>query len=325
MSLPYPNDPSLPSLPAPLFSDVDAARADHLRANNNLIWQDMEYLDSAQGHGDAINAADAKATPVDADMVGLMDSEDGNKLKQISLKQSLQWFPDNNTWEYVSADAPTYVFRINADMTAILSVGQKIKYTQDATTKYGIITAVGAYSGGYTNITIYGGGNTASPSYAMSTNAITNPYYATTWRPFDFPMNPDTWSYIVSCTPGSQINVTTSVIYNIQGNLINLPIGSWGLSYRGTFSIQGNVTGDLEMQCSLSTANNSISDDDFSFVKEGYAAQSYGFYFTAFTDKHILVASKTPYYLVERATMTGSSSVVLGIGPAKIKAVCQYL
>jgi hypothetical protein len=37
-------DPSLPSNIAPLFSDSDAARGDHMRANNAAIWGNLEYL-----------------------------------------------------------------------------------------------------------------------------------------------------------------------------------------------------------------------------------------------------------------------------------------
>lgn len=44
MALPN-QDPSNPALPAPIFSDVDAVRGDHLRANNNLIWGNLQYLD----------------------------------------------------------------------------------------------------------------------------------------------------------------------------------------------------------------------------------------------------------------------------------------
>lgn len=43
MSLPQP-DPSNPALPAPLFADVDAVRGDHMRANNQLIWENLQYL-----------------------------------------------------------------------------------------------------------------------------------------------------------------------------------------------------------------------------------------------------------------------------------------
>jgi hypothetical protein len=89
MSLPY-DDPSLPSLPAPLFSDVDAARGDHLRANNNLIWQNFEYLENE------IYNADEKTTPVDADMVGLMDSAASDILKKLS-------------WENIKATILTYL------------------------------------------------------------------------------------------------------------------------------------------------------------------------------------------------------------------------
>ena len=64
MSLPQP-DPSLPGGSAPLFSDTDAARGDHLRANNQAIWENLEYLNN----GENINDAD-EATPVDADKVG---------------------------------------------------------------------------------------------------------------------------------------------------------------------------------------------------------------------------------------------------------------
>lgn len=43
MPLPQP-DPSLPSGPAPLFSDLIAVRGDNLRANNQKIWENLQYL-----------------------------------------------------------------------------------------------------------------------------------------------------------------------------------------------------------------------------------------------------------------------------------------
>lgn len=42
--IPYP-DPSNPALPSPIFSDLTAARADHLRANNAAIFADLNFLD----------------------------------------------------------------------------------------------------------------------------------------------------------------------------------------------------------------------------------------------------------------------------------------
>ena len=43
MNLPY-SDPSNPALPSPLFSDLTAVRADHLRANNAAIFADFDAL-----------------------------------------------------------------------------------------------------------------------------------------------------------------------------------------------------------------------------------------------------------------------------------------
>lgn len=44
MTIPYPIDPSLPSNPNPLFSDAEAVRGDHMRANNDQIWDNTLYI-----------------------------------------------------------------------------------------------------------------------------------------------------------------------------------------------------------------------------------------------------------------------------------------
>lgn len=59
MSLPYPTDPSLPSNPAPLFSDSTAARGDHLRANNAEIWANFTDInDHASRYDYVIDSQD---------------------------------------------------------------------------------------------------------------------------------------------------------------------------------------------------------------------------------------------------------------------------
>jgi len=51
MTIPYPIDPSLPSNPSPLFSDSEAVRGDHLRANNAEIWANFtEIVESILGN-----------------------------------------------------------------------------------------------------------------------------------------------------------------------------------------------------------------------------------------------------------------------------------
>jgi len=240
--------------------------------------------------------------------------------------KSAGWYLDSNTWSYVSADAPSYIFRINADMTAILYTGQKIKYTQDATTKYAIITAIGSYSGGYTNITIYGGGNTASPSYAMSGNAITNPYYALTSRPFDFPMNPDTWSYIITdISNRSQGSPTIYTWYNLGSISINVPIGLWSVGYEVELLVVPGAS-NADINSTLSTANNSESDFDFTCsmgTSNGLASAS-----NVVSRKKILnLGSKTQYFLNTKTNVANVTTLFNMNSGTKlfIRAVCQYL
>jgi hypothetical protein len=84
-------DPSLPSNIAPLFSDADAARGDHMRANNGAIWGNLEFL--LDGSVDGFNASataeankllslDANAK-LPADITG--NSESSNILKLRTL------------------------------------------------------------------------------------------------------------------------------------------------------------------------------------------------------------------------------------------------
>lgn len=81
-------DPSLPSATSPLFSDIDAARGDHMRANNQAIWENLQYLDD----GENINDAEA-ATPADADKVGFWQIA-GEIIKYVTFA---------NLWAYILA------------------------------------------------------------------------------------------------------------------------------------------------------------------------------------------------------------------------------
>lgn len=87
MSLPQPN-PANPALPAPVFADVDAVRGDHLRANNQLIWENLQYLDDGENINDA-----AAATPVDDDKLGFWQIA-GTIIKSVTFA---------NLWAYILA------------------------------------------------------------------------------------------------------------------------------------------------------------------------------------------------------------------------------
>jgi hypothetical protein len=71
-----------------------------------------------------------------------------------TLQSILDWIADENTWTYSSADDPTFVISVDADMTGLIGVGNRIELVQSGSTKYFIVTAVGTYSGGATLITV---------------------------------------------------------------------------------------------------------------------------------------------------------------------------
>lgn len=52
---------------------------------NGAAWEKIDASLSAQEMGNLINSATEKTTPADADMLGLMDSADGNILKKLSI------------------------------------------------------------------------------------------------------------------------------------------------------------------------------------------------------------------------------------------------
>ena len=85
---------------------------------------------------------------------------------------------------YKSASAPYFVCNTlntsNAarDFRAYLSIGMKIKLTQDTAVKYFFITAIDA-----TSITLYGG-----TDYVLTTTAITNVCYSVVQAPHGFPI-----------------------------------------------------------------------------------------------------------------------------------------
>jgi hypothetical protein len=228
---------------------------------------------------------------------------------------------------YEAADAPTYTISFASDMTAILSPGMRIKLT-DSTVKYFIITAVGAYSGGKTIITVYGG-----TDYTLSGGAISSPYYSIQKAPFGFPLNPGLWSVIATDNQDrNQASPTQNTWYNLNAAAqLTIPIGCWEVSYMAT--IQGSILSGtvITAQSTLSTANNSESDADFSAyafnIAGGNGANRIDVCTAVSRFKTISLASKTTYYLNNR-TATASASAIGTFGSlAKtiIRATCAYL
>jgi hypothetical protein len=188
------------------------------------------------------------------------------------------------------------------------------------------VTAVGAYSGGVTLVTVYGG-----TDYDLANAAITSPYYSHVKSPFGFPQNPDKWTVQASDSSNqTQATPTQDVWYNLGSFSISVPIGAWKLGYHASISGIDTSSTMATVWSTLSTANNSASDSDFILYQAvvGLTGASNYVFGSAFTEKNIILAAKTTYYLNTKTSITGMDSINnYGSShfPTIIKAVCAYL
>ena len=226
------------------------------------------------------------------------------------------WISANETWTYASADDPTYTFTISVfDATAKYNAGMKVKLTQSTGgTKYAIITKVVFDDPGST-ITAYFG-----TDYNLENEAITAPYYSMLKAPFGFPMSPIKWTVITTDTSiRSQATAVANTFYNLGSVSISIPIGVWEVSYQ----VVGQQSGVGSLETTLSTANNSETDKDFT-VRPYQEGHPYGDW--RFRSKYLSIASKTSYYL--NTTTDNGGTTIYNRGDhatTVLRAVCAYL
>lgn len=320
----------------PVLTNLDAASVTHVQKELVDYQVTLPVLAPYLAQT-AISGADEKTDPVDADMVGLMDSAAaGNALKKFSwanFKAKLKTYfdalyPSVNGWvslgltmTYASADSPTFTATVPGDVTGVLSAGMKLKLTQ-TTAKYFIITAAPSYASGtgLTTLTLYGG-----TDYTLDDAAISNVYYSAMRAPHGFPMNPDKWTVEVSDTANRTKNSPENGTwcYDGLGSInINVPIGAWELSY-SVWAYFVKADGAFFGHIALSTSTNSASDGGLmcGFVNNGNGGNTSG------RTKRVVVTSKTPYYLIAMVSSAGVSSIQFRNDrhAAIIRAVCAYL
>lgn len=243
------------------------------------------------------------------------------------------WMPGIGTWSYSSADSPTFVISINANVTAILSVGMRIKLTQ-TTTKYFIITAIGSYSAGATLVTVYGG-----TDYTLANAAISNPYYSNARAPFGFSLDPTKWTVVTSNTSNCAKATPTAAVWYGNTDLsptapnISIPIGVWHIEYGLTLDMTATLAAVSTVggRVTLSTASNSESDSamskSFATVFPIVTGGVLRVPFNLAPMKILSVASKTTYYLNVYANVSVITSLNIrgDLFATLIRARCAYL
>lgn len=231
------------------------------------------------------------------------------------------WTAAGETWTYASADDPTFTFTVaGVDLTTKYYPGMRIKLTQ-TTAKYFIITKV-AFSTD-TTITVYGG-----TDYDLADATITNPYYSVAKAPAGFPLDPAKWTVEASSTTNAtQATPTANTWYNLGGS-IAIPLGIWEVEYHAALyaDIASGTTTDA--YSTLSTANNSESDVDFTNVNlliSGSAANTTRT--STYRRKVLTLAAKATYYLNAKTSRTGVGNIQISNADSKliIRARCAYL
>lgn len=219
-----------------------------------------------------------------------------------------------------SADDPTYVLTFSGvDLTSTMSVGMKVKWTQNSTVRYGIITAISFSTN--TTLTLYGG--TDYDVDDTATYAISAFHYSTQKAPLSFPLDPSKWSVSIKTNAsGSQASPTTGTWYNLGGSLV-IPIGSWDVMYSVFGYWYKSSAGYQGLKTTLSTANNSESDAELTcFVGQSAVTGDWGA--NGVQQKTITIASKTTFYLNAMSPHASQTSIALN-DKRIIEAVCAYL
>jgi hypothetical protein len=236
------------------------------------------------------------------------------------------WIPAG-TFTYASADAPTYVITVASGAASIYNVGDRIKLT-DSTVKYFIITAVAD-----TTLTVYGG-----TDYTLSGGAITLPYYSHQKAPLGFPLSPAKWTVEITDTTSRQRTTpSANTWYELDATgdgsgaktpTISIPIGIWKLGYKVTGANNSASQTAFQLFTTLSTANNSESNNNLTyFSRWGQAgATNTNFYRNHIIDDIVTAASKTTYYLLGNPRDTVTTIIFASdINKLIIRAVCAYL
>lgn len=230
------------------------------------------------------------------------------------------WNSDANTWTYSSADGPTGVISINADMTGILSAGDRIKLTQ-TTVKYFIVTVVGSFGGGATLVTVYGG-----TDYTLANASITSPSYSHMKVPVGFNADPLKWTEtLADTTAPTQATPTSGTWYNLGSLSLSIPIGAWRVHYEVAVEADRAASGTSRAFVTLSTANNSESDAQFTSFMGADNLQD-GMW-PCHRMKHLNLSSKTSYYLNSKTNTTSISALNYrgDLSPTLVYAICAYL
>jgi hypothetical protein len=227
------------------------------------------------------------------------------------------WMEAPHTFTYVSASDPSFVMEVASNENALnyYEVGMKVRLWQlTGGWKYFFVTKV-AVSSGDTELTLYGG-----TDYNLESEAIYFVQVSRAKAPKGFPLSSTKWDLEVRDTSfASQTSPTSGTWYNAGSVSIDLPIGEWTLGYKAKlFGREGDGQNDIvDVYGTLSTANNTESDDEFTQAVEMAVENASGgtsdmrASLVAQVSKNVSITTPTTYYLNISTNQTGQQDISL--------------
>lgn len=235
-----------------------------------------------------------------------------------------------------SIDDPTVVLTFaGTDVTSYIWKGTRIKLDEGGTTHYMIVSKDPTFSTD-TTVTCLMEIDTATPTQAsdpVSTGTISNVAYAPPKTyPSGFPISPLSWTVITKDTSLRTVaSPSGNTWYNLGSVNLSIPIGDWATSYSVSafYTYGSGSSADVYLKTTLSTANNSESDADFTTFFGGRTSTAIQQRFgqNLMMKKQLTLTSKTVYYLnTSHASQAADNIYNRGdVSPTTIKAVSTLL
>lgn len=284
-----------------------------------------------QGVG-LLTGLDGRFQPVGTYITGSWGQLNGAFHPSGTVQPPAGWVADTNTWTYHSADDPSYVASVNANVSGTYSLGMKIRLTNDGSDKDFFLTKV-TVTGSVTFMNLYGGTN-----YDLANAAITNPLYSRDKAPYGFDLNPDSWTLKNTSTViQGKATPTNGTWYGYDGlsatgTAIDVPIGVWDASYEGNYEGQTTSGTSASVYCTLSTSSSSETDSEWTSYVQNLSNglgnfSDYRAIAPLKKNNVLTLTAKTTYYLNIKTGNTAMNVIRIrgDVVPTLIKFRCAYL
>lgn len=250
----------------------------------------------------------------------------GNAEEISSMGQQIfygDWWAVKDLWSYSSADDPLFTVDFaGGDVRSSYTEGGRVKLVQAGTTKYFIIVKM-EYNSGTTTTTLYLYGGS---DYDLTSDDITEFYYAAGYAPPGFPTDEDLWTQeAIDTDDETQAAPTANIWYNSYPQL-TIPIGKWKVSLDA--QLKPVVSSAQAIDEFVTLSDTSSTETDVNWTAKVGAEDAKSLSMPVHLENLMTLAAKATYRPLMKTSCSGLDSINLegaSVRPTRIKAVCAYL